>query len=481
MRLLTLAAAFFCLFSCGDSATASTNSAVNDVDGNLANAESPDIRITIKNADVDGALLVGQFMDQQYRADSAQVDGQTITFQRDEPYPQGHYYAYLPNGSGIQFLISEDQTFTMDVDFRDVVGTMKVEGSVDNELLYDALAFEGNLQPRFQDLNNRRNAATPGTPAYEALADERRALVNERQTYLEGLFAKAPRSLFTAFKRAGQNPELKDLKLPDGSPDEQSQVADFRYHFWDDVNLDDPRLLRTPVIKNKLKRYIKELTPQNADSLIAGIDRLMARTGYDGKDFEYFANWITLQYQPGESTVMDAEAVHVYMIKNYFTPERAVWSDSMNIYGLQQRAETMAYSLIGQKAPDITVPGLDGQGKRLYDLKKPYIAVFMFNPECDHCIEQTPKLTSLYPQLRNELDIYAIALDTEDDKWRNFVKAYRLQDFTNVFDPTNRSIYKTFYVDNTPELYLIGPDRKIVAKNLKVSQLAEAIALDKAK
>ena len=105
----------------------------------------------------------------------------------------------------------------------------------------------------------------------------------------------------------------------------------------------------------------------------------------------------------------------------------------------------------------------------------------MFNPECDHCIEQTPKLTSLYPQLKNELDIYAIALDTEADKWRNFVKAYKLQAFTNVFDPTNRSIYKTFYVDNTPELYLIGPDRKIVAKNLKVSQLAEAIALDKAK
>jgi peroxiredoxin len=169
------------------------------------------------------------------------------------------------------------------------------------------------------------------------------------------------------------------------------------------------------------------------------------------------------------------------MIQNYFTKERAFWSDSMTVYGLQQRADQMAYSLVGQQGPDITVPGLDGKPKRLYDLKKPYIAVFMFNPECEHCIEETPKLIQAYKGLKNELDIYAIALDTEDAKWKAFVKQYGLGDFTNVYDPTNRSIFKTYYVDNTPELYLLGPDRKIVSKNLKVEQLAQAIELAKAK
>jgi len=50
-----------------------------------------------------------------------------------------------------------------------------------------------------------------------------------------------------------------------------------------------------------------------------------------------------------------------------------------------------------------------------------------------------------------------------------------------VYDPTNRSIFKTYYVDNTPELYLLGPDRKIVAKNLKVEQLAQAIRMHKSR
>ena len=487
MRMLTLLMSLFVLVACGDAS--SDNGGVSG-DGrsqngsaavDLSNAESPDIRITLENAPLEGALLVGQYMDQQFRADSGRVENGTIVFERDEPYQIGHYIVFLSNRNGIQIMVSEDQTFTISGDMNNFVGTVEVEGQTDTELLYEALAYEQTLQTRFQDLSSRRAGLRAGTTEYDAAAEERRLLVEERTGELEKIMDKAPNSLFTAFKRAGQNPPLNDLRMPNGAPDEQAQVADFRYHFWDDVDFKDARLLRTPVIKTKLNRYIKELTPQNADSINVAADRLLAKTGYQGKFFEFFANWITLQYEPGKSTVMDAEAIHVNMITKYFTKERAVWSDSMTVYGLQQRASTMAQSLIGQPAPDITVPGLDGRGKRLYDLKKPYLAVFMFNPECEHCIEQAPKLTALYPSLKDELDVYAIALDTEADKWKNFVKAYNFTPFTNVYDPTNRTIFKTFYVDNTPELYLIDADRKIVAKNLKVNQLAEAIRMDKYK
>ena len=488
MRHLTLLLCLVVLTTCGDttateqSAAGSTSTVANTGgDPSPAGAESPDIRLTIGNAPLEGALLIGQYMDQQYRADSGRVENGVLIFQRAEPYPYGHYYAYFTSGVGLQLLISEDQTFTMSGDMANLITTMKVEGSRDNELLYKALKYEENLQSSFQDVNNRRTGATPGSPEYQAITKERSDLVAQRSAYLEGLFDQAPNSLFTSFKRAGQNPDIREISFPNGEADEQAQVADFRYHFWDNVDFNDARLLRTPVVKNKLNRYIKELTPQNADSLIAAANRLIDRTDYRGKFFEFFANWITLQYEPGKSPVMDAEAIHVNMIQNYFTRDRAVWSDSMTVYGLQQRAETMAHSLIGQSAPDITVPGLDGRGKRLYDLEKPYLAVFMYNPECDHCIEQTPKLTALYAKLRGELAVYAIALDTEEDTWKSFVDAYGMQSWTNVFDPTNRSIYKTFYVDNTPELYLLDADRKIVAKNLKVSQLEEAIRLDKAK
>ncbi|NJC24856.1 redoxin domain-containing protein [Neolewinella antarctica] len=480
---MRLSACFLLLtlfFSCGDTGTALNPSAGDGVnDGSLDNAESPDIRLTITNVPTAGALLIGQYMDQQFRVDSARVEGNTVIFQRDEPYPIGHYYVYFTNGEAVQLLISKDQTLTATADMGNLVGSMKVDGSEDNELFYQALADESDLQPEFKALATRRAELRNGSAEYVAMRGERAALVEKRSSHLQSLFDRAPNSLFAAYKKAGQNPDLKTIYTATGDLDEAAQVADFRLHFWDNVNFSDDRLLRTPVIKNKLRRYVTELTPQNADSINLAADRLLAKTDYVGKFYEFFANWIALQYEPGNSTIMDAEAIHVHLIQNYFTPERATWSDSMTIYGLQQRAETMAYSLVGQQAPDITVPGLDGRGERLYDLEKPYVAVFMYNPECHHCVEEAPKLTALYDDLKDEVDFYAIALDTDDDKWEDFVRTQNFTPFTNVFDPTNRAIFKTFYVDNTPELYLLGPNRKIVAKNLKVSQLLDAIELHK--
>lgn len=486
MRLFFSFLAFLTLLSCGDPAGAtatttsgSTSSTVTTASLENRKLESPDIRVTLNGLSPQGALLIGQFAEQQYKADEGVAEGNTVVFKREEPYKPGHYYAYFTDGSAIQLLIDEDQTFSLTADQSTAITDMKVEGSIDNQLLYETLAFEAEMAEEFNMISQGLAGLRAGQPGYDELQADRKALVAKRTAFQDERFNKYPNSLFTAFKRAGRNPELREIKGANGAIDEEAQVAAFRDDFWNDVNFADIRLLNTPVIFNKLKRYMTELTPQNANAIISSADKLLEKVLPHPEYFKFVANWITLQYEPGKTTVMDGAAIHVHMIQNYFTRERAFWSDSMTVYGLQQRADQMAYSLVGQPGPDITVPGIDGKPKRLYDLKKPYIAVFMFNPECEHCIEQTPLLVQAYQSLKDELDVYAIALDTDDAKWKNFVKQYGLGQFTNVYDPTNRSIFKTYYVDNTPELYLLGPDRKIVSKNLKVSQLAQAIELAK--
>ncbi len=486
MRLIVLLLASVTFFSCGDAATVTANagvagSTVTTAQLESRTLESPNIRVTLNGASPEGCLLIGQFAEQQYKVDDGRTEGNTVVFQREEPYKPGHYYAYFTDGSAVQMLIDEDQTFTIEGDKAGAISGMKITGSTDNELLYETLAFEAGMAPEFRLVTEALGKTTPGSPEYQAYEAQRAELVDKREAFQDERFTQYPNSLFTAFKRAGRNPRLRDIRNANGTLDEQAQVEGFREDFWNDVNFADVRLLNTPVIFNKLKRYMTELTPQNATAIINSADQLLAKVLPHPEYYKFIANWITLQYEPGKTTVMDGAAIHVHMIKNYFTRERAFWSDSMTVFGLQQRADQMAYSLVGQQGPDITVPGIDGEPKRLYDLKKPYIAVYMFNPECEHCIEQTPKLVQAYQSLKSELDVYAIALDTDATKWKNFVNQYGLQQFTNVFDPTNRSIFKTYYVDNTPELYLLGPDRKIVSKNLKVAQLAQAIELAKSR
>jgi peroxiredoxin len=458
------------LWQCGgatvtNEASSATGSTTGGGPKVIAAAEAPNIQVRVQGLTSGKVRLLGTFADQQFLADTTTIaaDG-SFSFVRDEPYKQGAYWVVLPNESYFQLLLSEDQTMTLTTHINNLWGAMQVEGSLDNELLRQTQVYEQDFQAKAQGLS----------------AEQRTPLMEARQQFLEGIFAANPNSFFTIFKRAGQNPLLRTDKP------EEEQVYWYRMDFWKGFDFTDERLMYTPVVKNKLQRYFKEITPQQPDSIKASVDRLMAQLPYlKGSEFyKYFSNWITIQYEPTKTDLMDAEAVWVHMIQNYFTYDRAFWSDSSNTYALQLRAEEMANSLVGLPGPNVKAPDPNGQLRAIYDLKAPYIVVYLYNPDCEHCQEQTPVLVNLHRKWQSqpnpEVDVYAIAIDTEADIWKRYIQKTGMS-WTNVFDPSNRSIYKTYFVNITPEVYLLGPDRKIIAKNLNVNQIEEAIRIDKAK
>lgn len=447
-----------------------------------AQLEPPDIRVQVQGLTGGTAYLVGHYAEQRFRADSAAVDGSgQMLFKRAEPYQPGFYFIYLPDNNALQMLVDADQTFSMATRVGDFVGSMKVEGSLDNELLYRNLKFEQEMQPKFQVVAQQMKGAAEGTPAYQQLKAQQDQLIAQRKAHLQEFFDNYPNTFFAKFKNAGQNPEVKNPLNPDGSVNSQLQVYYYRTEFWDNVDFSDERLLYTPVIFNKLNRYITELTPQNADSIKASTDFLMNKVLNHKEYYKFFANWITLNYDPEKTTLMDPQAIFVHMIQNYFTYERAFWSDSAQTYALQQRAHEMASSLVGQKGPNVTAKDPSGQMRSIYDIKAPYIVVYMYNPTCEHCMEQTPKLVQFYREWKSKgLEVYGIAIDTDEAEWKGYIAKTGMS-WINVFDPTNKAIYAKYFVDITPEIYVLNPDRTIIAKNLKVEQIAEVIERDKAK
>ena len=435
--------------------------------------ENPEIEIVIEGLGSGMCSLIGIYTDQFFKADSAMANGGKVVFKKSKPYTPGFYYLMLPDRrTTVQMLIDADQTFRMKTKMNDLVNAMQVEGNLDNQLLYQTLKFEATMQPKFNKINTQLRAFSKGSPEHKRLREQQKALTGERRAYLEKVFREHPNTLFTAFKEAGQNPILEPIYNEDGSIDNDAYVFQYKRMFWDNVNFDDDRLLSTPVISNKLKRYIDEMTAQNPDSIIASADFLLHQVLDKDKYYQYFANWIVLHYEPTKTTLMDSEAVFVHMIQNYFTYDRAFWSDSTEIHALQLRAYEMSNSLVGQKGPNVKAAGPDGKMRAIYDLKANYIIVYMWNPQCEHCAEQTPQLVSFWHEWYPKgVDVYAIVVNTERKEWLDAIKKYNMPWENNVFDPTNRAIYATYFVDNTPEIYVLDPDRTIIAKNLKVDQI----------
>jgi len=449
----------------------------------LSAAGLPQIRIKAAGYTEGTALLLGVFNEQQYKIDSAQIDATgTMTFKGSEPYKEGLVFVLLPDDSYFQALLTEDQTFELSTKKGKLVEEMVVTGSQENDIFYKNLKYENTYNAQFAAVSEQLKKAGPLDPNYVRLKQEKEKLVQDRKQHLDQLFTAYPNSFFTRFKKAGQNPELKEMLMPNGQKDTVTPIVIYRREFWDNVDFSDNRLMYTPVVFNKLKRYMTQLTPQIPDSIISAAKYLVDKALPYPEYYKFFANWITLNYEPTKSEVMDADAVYVFMVQHYFTHDKAFWSDTFELNFLQRKAEEMSHSLVGMKGPEVKTMDINGQQRAISDFSSEYVVVYLFSPECSHCQEESPKLVQFYKEWKSKgVEVYAIGVEPKREEWEKFVRNYNMLDFVNVNDPSNRAIYKKYYVDNTPEVYVLNPDRIIVGKNIKIAQIPDIIAADKKK
>ena len=100
-----------------------------------------------------------------------------------------------------------------------------------------------------------------------------------------------------------------------------------------------------------------------------------------------------------------------------------------------------------------------------------------------------PELDSIYEaKWKNEgVKIYGVMVDGGQDNWRKFIRDHNLKDWINVYQPkdkadadeaANRPGYKQLYdVYQTPTLFLLDKNKRIIAKKLNYQQFDHIIDL----
>ncbi len=424
--------------------------------------------------------LIGVYGDRNFLQDSAFIDANgQFEFKRKSPLKPGYYYLILPDNGNIHFILDEDQHFKMISKKGDLIGSMKVESSVDNTLLYESLVLQIKLDQASDSLNYLTRFDSTNKKKIQQQESLIKKLQDDKKHQLQKFQSEFPNSFFTKYKLAGQNPELIDVYNEQGELDREKQVALFRDAFWDNVDLSDIRLLRTPVIANKLKRFIQDLTPQQPDSIIRQTDIIIKKSLANKEMFQFVSNWIALAYQPTKTKVMDGEAVYVHILENYFTKELGYWLTDVDIKAIQKKVFEMKSSLLNRKGPDVVSTDYYGNTRSIYELKEDYIVIFMYDPDCDHCQKETPELLEFYKEWKSKsVEVFAIVLNATDKLWRDFVVKNKTDVWINVHDPTNKSIYAKYFVDITPEIYVLNKERMIIGKNLKPNQIPVIINQD---
>lgn len=436
-----------------------------------------EIKATVRGVKDAMCQLAYYYGDKQYIRDSAKADSKgMVVFKGDEELPGGIYMLVIPGRKYFELILDKEQRFSLETDTTDLINKMVIKGSKDNEQFYDYLKWINVRGRQMESLKAELDAAK-SDPAKTAEIKARQTVIdNEVKDYKANIIKNFPEALLSKIFKAGIEPEIPEMPTkPDGSKDSTFPYRYFRAHYFDNLDLKDDRLIRTPIFASKVKQYIERLVPQIPDSICKASKELIAKTDPNGDIFKYLVYWITNTYE--KSNVMGMDAVFVCMSEEYYLTDKAYWIDSTQRAKIKDRVYDLKPCLIGKTAYNMKLLKPDFHPIAVNDLKSSYTILYFWDPSCGHCQKITPKLHEFYTKYKQELDleVMGVYIETDTTEWFKYIREKGLT-WVNAADLTLKSRFRDYYdIYSTPVIYVLDRNKRIIAKRIDVENLEEFI------
>jgi thiol-disulfide isomerase/thioredoxin len=437
------------------------------------NAQGYKIEVNVKGLK-DTSLILGHYFNKKmYVSDTAIVnhEGQAI-FEGQKALNGGIYLVYMPDKSYFDLMITDDQTFTVTTAGPNYIPSMSIKGATESQKFLDYQKYLFDKQTVAQSYQKELEMHKNNADSTKLIQEKQKNLNAEVQSYWNKTIAENPGTFLATFLHALQEIEIPEINIQEGTPQRDSIIQSKKYyyyknHYFDNINLTDDRLLRTPFLAEKIDTYFTKTIIQIPDTISAESIKLIEKCRPNAEMFKYMVQY--LFNMATESKQMGMDAVVVALGEKYYLSGDATWADAEFLKNLKERVDKIKPNLIGVTAHDMTLQSPTGEFYRLSEINAPFTILVFWEPSCGHCQKEIPKLHKEVWEKYSNTGIKIVAVYTQVDQteWTKFIEEHQLGDWINVYDPYQHSRFRDYYdIYSTPVIYILDKDKKIIAKRI---------------